>query len=288
MIAISPTYKIKDPDFDVNLIAKYDLYLQLQLNGLHISVFDTEENKCILFESYDFSEVGNESSLLDCLKSIWEQNVLLTAGAWHKIICIQVNREFVFIPYEHYNEEAALNYLKLNTEFDQNSHTLRQIKHYELDTVCSFPVNNLLEDWLNEQYKQLAIQYAHVNNCFLQGLLTNGFEELCVSIHADLFSIAWVQDRKLKFINTFPYETPSDILYFILFVMDELQLNTEEASLTCWSSVDSLENITGLLRKYIRKVETGTQPNNLTFPASFDILPKSHSFDLFSAYYLLR
>lgn len=288
MIAISPTYKIKDSAFDVNLIAKYDLYVQLHINCLHLCVFDTEENQCLLFESYDFNEVDHTASLLDCLKNVWENNPLLTSGAWHKVICLNVNRDFVFIPYEHYNEEAAINYLTLNAQFDQDKHQLHQIKHYELDAVCYFPVNTTLEDWLNEQYKNIAIQHAHINSCFIQGLLANEYEELSISIHPELFSIGLLQNRKIKFINTFPYSSIDDILYFVLFVMDELGLSAETTSVTVWSNQDEVEEIKGLLKNYINQVKTGDRPNNLQFPEAFDSLPKHHSFDLFSAYYLLR
>ena len=288
MIAISPSYKIKDQAFDVNLIAKYDLYLQLHINCLHLCVFDTEENQCILFESYDFSGVERTASLLDCLKGIWENNHLLTAGAWHKVVCMNVNRDFVFIPYEHYNEEAAINYLMLNAEFDKDKHELHQIKHYELDTVCYFPVNNALEDWLNEQYKNIAIQHTHLNSCFLQGLLANEEDELSISIHPELFSIGFLETRKIKFINTFPYSSADDILYFVLFVMDELGLSAATTSVTVWSIEDDIDHIRGLLKTYISNVKIGYRPANLNFPDSFDALPKHHSFDLFSAYYLLR
>ena len=288
MIAISPTYQIKDQAFDVNLIAKYDLYVQLHINCLNLCVFDTEDNQCIFFESYDFSGVESDASLLDCLKSVWENNHLLTAGAWHKVVCLNVNREFVFIPYEHYNEDAAINYLMLNTHFDKDQHTLHQIKHYELDAVCSFPVNNTLEDWLNEQYKNIAVQYAHINSCFLQGLLANDHEGLSVSIHPELLSIGLLSNRKIKFINTFPYQTVDDILYFVLFVMDELGLSSEETSITMWSTEDEIDEVKGMLQKYIRNVELGNRPGNLNFPESFNTLPQQHSFDLFSAYYLLR
>lgn len=288
MIAISPSYKVKDSSFDVNLIAKYDLYLQLHLNSLNICVFDTEENQCLLVEHYDFTAVASDASMLDCLKGIWENNHLLTAGSWHKVICIHVNREFVFIPYEHYNEEAAINYLQLNARFDQQAHTLQHIKHYELDAVCYFPINTQLGDWLNDQYKDIAVQYAHFNSCFLHGLLANDYDHLCISIHPELMSIAWLENRKIKFVNTFPYNSPSDILYFVLFVVDELQLSEDSLKISLWSREDHTEDTLGLLRQYIREVELGKRPMNLNFTDDFDELPAHHLFDLFSAYYLLR
>ncbi|MGB0523881.1 MAG: DUF3822 family protein [Flammeovirgaceae bacterium] len=288
MIAISPSYKIKDSSFDVNLIAKYDLYLQLHLNHLNICVFDTEGNQCLLFESYSFEGVDSTASVLDCLKGIWENNNLLTAGHWHKVICINVNRDFVFIPYEHYNEEAAINYLMLNCQFDKETHTLHHIKHYELDAVCYFPVNHVLEEWVNDQYKNIAVQHAHFNSCFLHGLLANDQETLAISIHPELLSIVLLENKKIKFINSFPYNTANDILYFILFVLDELKLSAEDAKLMLWSQEDDIEEIVSLLQKYVRNVELGGRPSNLSFPEDFDLLPEHHAFDLFSAYYLLR
>lgn len=288
MLAISPAYKIKVPAFDVNLIAKYDLYIQLHINRLNICVFDTEGNQCLLFESYDFNEIDSDASVLDCLKAIWESNHLLTSGFWHKVICVHSNRDFVFIPYEHYNEEAAHNYLMLNCQFDKNAHDLQHIKHYELDAVCYFPVNKAIDAWFNEQYKNIAIQHAHFNSCFLHGLLANECNKISISIHPELMSIALLENKQLKFINSFPYDNINDILYFALFVFDELKVSTEDTPVVVWSNEDELDEVTGLLRKYIRSVEVGERPGSLVFPEEFNELPAYIGFDLFSAYYLLR
>ena len=287
MVAVSPTYKIKDDGFDINFISKYSLYLHLHINHLNVCVFDTEENKCLLFESYNFEEVESEASLMDCLKGIWENNHLLNAGFWHKVVAINVSQDFVFIPHEHFNEDAAINYLRLNCNFNDNFQSIHSTKQYELDTVCVFTVHKELENWLNNQYSSTPVQYIHFNSSFLHGLLTMNVEELAVIIHSDIMTIAHLENKQLKFVNSFPYSHSNDILYFILFVMDEIGIAHESGSVKLWGTQD-LGDIASMLQNYIRTVEIGERPP-LKYGIGFDdTVDEYFAYDLFATYYLMR
>ena len=71
-------------------------------------------------------------------------------------------------------------------------------------------------------------------------------------------------------------------------MLDELELSHEDSNVQVWSSTDEVDEVTGLLNKYIRNVNIGSRPENLSFGESFEELPEQFAFDLFSAYYLLR
>ncbi len=288
MTSISPIYKIKDVGFDVNFIAKYDLYLHIHLNHLNICVFDTEENKSILFESYDFEEEIKESNFLECMQKVWEGTHFLSAGFWHKVVVVIVGQDFVFIPYEHYNEEAAINYLRLNCHFNEKTHDLHHTKHYELDAVCYFAVSQEIKNWLNSQYTSVPVMFAHSNSCFIQGLLTEHEDGLCVIIHPENITIALLKDRKIQFVNSFPYTHQNDLLYFVLFVMDELKLSTDDTKVKVWGTQSDLYDIRGMLRGYIQDVKIGDRPK-LKYGIGFDdSLPSYFAYDLFAGYYLMR
>jgi hypothetical protein len=291
MKAIKQHYKIKDSDFDVNLLSQYNLYLHIYLNQLHVCVVDAPSKKCLLYEQYDFSATAANITLLECLKGIWENHHLLSAALWHKVVVVPVNADFAFIPAKHYHEDTALQFLQLNCQLDWQKQVLAHTRHYEFDAVAVFPVNAEMVKWLADVYGGAKLQFAHTNSCFLHGLLAmkaGVANELHLLVHPDLLSIAYLREQRLKFVNTFPQASPSDVLYFALFVMQELGLAPEQTTLRLWGNGDEVLACQDVLQPYVKDVALGETNLPMSFGDGFAALPSYYAVDLFSAFLLLQ
>lgn len=291
MSSIQEYHKIKDSDFDVNMLSQYNLYLHVYINNLDIAVVDTQQDKLLLFEQYDFTETATDVTLLQCLKNIWENHHLLSASLWNKVVVIMVNQEFTFLPTKHYNEDTAIHYLKANCKADWSKQLIRQIKHYELDTVGVFPINQEMATWLSGCYGGAKLQFVHFNSSFLQGIRMDNKDQanqMNILLHDDLMSIVVFGEQQLKFINTFPHRFPKDALYFALFVAEELGLDPGNMNASIWGNARKLPEIQELLSKYIRNVAIGEPPARLKYGDGFEELPTYYAFDLYSAHFLAR
>lgn len=291
MSALKEYNKIKDSDFDVNLLSQYNLYLHVYLNNLNVCVVDTQADKCLLFEQHDFTTTAIDITLLECLKNIWDSHQLLSAPFWNKVVVISINQDFTFIPTKYYSEETALFYLKANCEAVWEQHEIMHTKHDELDTVSAFPVNQDIVKWLSGVYTEATIQYAHFNSCWLQGLLTareDKVDQVNVLVHPDVMSIAVVQNQRLKFINSFPQSSPQDVLYFVLFVMEEAGLSPSKYQVKLWGNAPYLPACEEIIRSYVKEVHLGEMPTKVVLGDGFEALPAYFGFDLFSAYFLLK
>ena len=202
-----------------------------------------------------------------------------------------VNTAFTYLPTKHYNEDTAIHFLQANCQADWGKQIIGHTKHYELDTVATFPVNKEIVRWLSDCYGGEKLQFTHFNSCFLQGLI-NGSEgqekQLNLLMHEDLLSIALIEQQRLKFINTFPQQSVQDVLYFSLFVAEELAIKPNELTLKIWGNSPKLLSSQELLTNYVREVIIGEPPTNLKYGDGFEALPANYAFDLFSVYFLIR
>ena len=283
--------RIRDSDFDVNLLSQYNLYLHVYLNNLDICVVNTEKDKLLLFEQYDFTETATDVTLLQCLKNIWENHQLLSASLWHKVVVVMVNPEFTILPTKYYNEDTAIHYLQLNCEADWQKHLIRQTKHYELDAVTAFPVNREMATWLAGCYGGTSLQFVHFNSSFLQGLRMSGEDkpkQLNILLHDDLMSIAAFGGNQLLFLNTFPQRSPQDALYFTLFVAEELEVKPEELSVMLWGNAYYVPDTEEAIAPYVNKITIGDPPSRLNYGDGFEKLPAHYAFDMYSAHFLAR
>jgi hypothetical protein len=75
-----------------------------------------------------------------------------------------------------------------------------------------------------------------------------------VHIHESHFEIIVVQNQKLILFNSFDYSTPEDLLYYILFTAEQLQLNPEKFSLELLGKVSEWDSLYSIIYTYVRHV----------------------------------
>ena len=65
----------------------------------------------------------------------------------------------------------------------------------------------------------------------------------------------YFKDNKLIFYNAFDYESPEDILYYLLFCLSQLNLDVEKTHVLCYGDINLDYKLYNLLYTYIRNIE---------------------------------
>ena len=74
--------------------------------------------------------------------------------------------------------------------------------------------------------------------------------------------IVVMNDGQLEFCNIFPYHTSNDLIYFVLFVLDEiLGVEKENCPVHLYGNIDSQSEIYQLIRTYISQVSLLNEPS---------------------------
>ena len=75
-----------------------------------------------------------------------------------------------------------------------------------------------------------------------------------LNIEAFHFEIMSVENNHLKFYNRFDYQTKEDFIYYVLFTIEQIQLNPEEIPVVLMGSVNESNELYQIAYKYIRHV----------------------------------
>lgn len=79
-------------------------------------------------------------------------------------------------------------------------------------------------------------------------------EHIILSIHSNYIELAVKQENKLLLANQFSVKTQEDVLYYVLFVLEQYQLNPLTANITIVGNIDSTSELVVSLKKYIKNI----------------------------------
>ena len=156
------------------------------------------------------------------------------------------NEFFSFVPKDLFDEDHKKEYLKYITEIKQDDF----ISH---DSINELNIKNVFIPYVNinnlliNKFKE--IDYFHYNSTLLKKLVNENSnyekkENLFCIISYKKFKIVMLKKNRLVFFNCFNYKNSTDILYFLLSVCQNIDLNLNKISLNLILNykVDNLTN----------------------------------------------
>jgi len=291
MLELRENYKlnqrVKDDKFNVEKIDLYNLSLQISEDLFRVCITDTKNNRCLLLEDYQFTEVKTVSDLINQLELIFDDHHVLKAGYWKSIKLSIKNKSFSLVPDSLFDKDYLKEYLNINCTI--NGKEIYYHKQKTTDTVNIFPADKKLIEWFKAKYPLKPIRFFHYTSSFIEGLMIDKAlqEERSVFIASEknFLTVLVKKNKRLEFCNTFYYATPEDFIYFVLFVFDQLKLNPESTPVTLWGEVTSDSPVYSKLYKYIRNISFGKKPTTLTFGYQFDEVFDHKFYDLYNMHF---
>ncbi len=283
------TYSIKDEAFDTEALSFYYLDLLFSSHEFSFIVTDSRDQKVLCIEHYTFPEVFSVEQQLSHLSILYQEHIFLTAGYWKQIsLCVQ-NDKFSLIPSILFNPQDIKAYLKLNAD-TQNDDVLISDFIEENNSYNCFAVDKSIENWFSKSYYGKEIKITHHLSSFIRGIevqhhLSNEEETVYLNISAKSVTIGVISNRKLVFANVFQYASPDDLLYYLMFVLNEFSLDPNQVLVTIWGEIDQTSMEFAKLYRYIRYLQFGKRPQFFNFSYVFDELFDHQSFDLYNISY---
>ena len=156
------------------------------------------------------------------------------------------------------------NYLKFNTKILANDHIAYDtIENYDIINVFVpfVNINNYIYDIFGE------FNYTHSGTVMIHSLLgskTDTKNPTCyIHIMENEFEITVIYQKKLLLYNSFKYTTKEDFIYYILFTLEQLQLDTETIKLMLFGAVKENDSLFNICYEYIKDISLFTPPDTL-------------------------
>lgn len=232
-----------------------DLSIQISLNGLSFCIFNRSSNTVEFLKNQQFDKKSNPFETLEYLKKALE-----SASELHQtfasILVIYQNELSNIVPKSFYEEKQAADYLKFNSKIltsDYISHDEIAINESVNVYVPYVNINNLIFDTYG------AFEYKHASTILIDFILQKEVRDeesqLFLNINLQHFELIATKNKKLLLYNSFEYSTKEDLIYYLLFTMEQLHLNPEAIRLQLMGLVNKDDALYQIIFTYVRFVE---------------------------------
>ena len=269
---IKPIYSFIDSSFSFDNTGDYHLSIEISETSITYAVLEVSAIRYLVLENF---KTNDRVDLL----------VLLGKYIW-KSVSIAYNSKYVtLIPEEHFESNDQKKILQFNfSDNIGNSIAHHHILNTTIVGVFQFPES--LETQVKQQFPTATFLHTAIST--LQHLLVHEIGQAKCTTHLNvgegLMEIIILKEGELIFHNHFDYQAPEDILYYQLFVFQQLEINPHQTDLIVYGKVTENDAIHTLLVKYIKEINFGNARLNFKFSSAFNELEKHQYLSIFNQY----
>jgi len=246
-----------------NILEEFDkLSIQVSLNGLSFCVLDTIENNISYGDTILFEEERSPYGLQKGLIGLFEKHSL-TEKKFSEVIVVHRNNLFSLVPKPLFDANEMPNYLKFNTKILATDHIdFDEIEEYDIVNVYVPFVN--VNNYIYDLYGDFT--FKHNGTVMVESLLkgnTTGKEPICyVHIAHRQIDITVLEKKKLLLYNSFKFNTKEDLIYYILFTMEQLNLDTENTKLKLFGNIEEGDELYSICYQYVKNISIFVPPTS--------------------------
>lgn len=285
-VTLSPTVTIRSTSFDLAKTDKSVLCLEVGRDRFRFMVQDARQRGSYL-EDYTFPSLLTERPLTEVLPDVFRNHPVLSAGNWQEIRIGVNSPSFTLVPKPLYRKEYASSYLALMRGSALPPHEFAQSYTHEGEGFLSvFNLEHPLFDYFSGTYPLQPSTFVHQTASLIQA--TADLDRHMLTTHNvwlyfedEFVSILYRKDHQLRYCNRFGYKNVQDLAYYVLYVLDELELNPEKAAVFLYGEITPFAESYTELSRFLPTLSFGQLPAGLKLASEFEDLPEHRYLSLY-------
>ena len=285
-VTIAPNVTIQTELFDPKQVSSSVLCLLVGQNRFQLLV-KNEKGQAVWLEDYTFPSLLDSRPIPDMLADVFRNHALLTAGPWQEIRVGVNSSVFTLIPEPLYRKEYAGSYLALMRGGALPAHEFAHAYAHEAEGFLSvFDLNYPLADYFSEMYPLQPITFVHQTSALIEATMRLDGRSLALGtvylyFENEFVTILYRQAHQLQYCNRFGYRNAHDLVYYILYVLDEQQLTPKTVSLVLFGEITLFAEAYTELSRFLPNITFGQTPPGLTLVPEFSELPEHRYLSLY-------
>lgn len=246
----------------------YDLSIQLGLNGFSFCI----KHKIEVLAIQSYNEPLNE--LIDTIKN---HNWL---NQKYKSININlVTNKHTLIPSSLFDINNQEDYLKFNNHNCEKNESLfdklKQIPAHQL-----YAISHAEKDIIQTFFPKAQIKHFGSTLIDILSTYERSAQQVFISVKTNVMSILVMNKKGLLLFNTFQYQSAEDFIYYILFVLEQLNFNPNTLDLSFLGEIYPESELYKLTYKYIRNIKFIKRTDNIQLSPVINEIPDHFFFTL--------
>lgn len=277
-----PDLSLVDETYDTSITSSYFLSIQANLDGFSFSTLDPVRNKYIQFRHFSFPDIKSRE-LPSITNTIFEQNELLNLP-YKKVFVLLPSPFSTLVPSGLFKAEEEARWLNFTREIPAGYNILHaRMKLADAWNVFAIPAD--MQNIFSRQYPDPLYlhQYIPITETRLAisrpGTSRN---QVIINLQKDFFDLIVLEKNNLKLCNTFEIKGENDLVYFTLFVFEQLQLIPASTDVQVIGTHPDLTRLLQTLGRYIKHVKQPGLPGSFQYSYLFKNVPGSRFQNLLS------
>ncbi len=242
---LKPILTRTDESFDQYNTDKYDVAIRVAENSVSWCILDHDKNRYIGIESFT-----------NTIEEITNNNPMIHQPYRSVSLMIENNRS-TLIPVMLFEQEGKENYFDFSHEKQFGEEIWYDIlDQLEIVNVYSIPAEMLKV--ISQVFPGASI--VHHTSVLIRTLWMNfknriTGRKIFIHFRDQDIDILIFNGNQLEYCNAFHFKAPSDIIYYVIFVMEQMDLNPEESGVILLGNIERDSPVFDLLYKYIRNID---------------------------------
>ncbi len=240
-------------------IDKKEISIQVSLGGFSIFIKAAESGECLILKSHSFKNIHLEDELFRRVLEIANNESLLNED-YLKAEFTYIHQKATLVPADFFNPENVRSYFEFNHtlgEYDELHHKYIQA----IEAYCVFSIPNYLSNLFYSKLPGVSFSHQAVK------LINNGKRSsqkgyhASVCMNAGFFDIAIFDDNRLLLYNSFQYTNALDFIYFFLYPLKQLKIDTHQLSVTLFGEPRTCQEMKHELKALVRNIQSPEFPD---------------------------
>lgn len=236
---------------------KYIMSIRLRSDGLSFSGYSPSESESFFYRNVEFDRT---KPYISSLKEFFFEHEFLTYS-YRRTNLVCVTPQYTVVPEEIFTDKQKAELLSFAFSAPETKclHNLLGREAVEVifgmdGEVYEFCSRSLTNPAFIHHISPQLVLWRQQGRTLIP-------RQLYVVLHRRMMDVVCFAQGKLLFANSFGYDKPDDILYYILYVWKQVGLDQEKDQLHIYGGVSLRNNITVTLRNYIQSVNPAEIPS---------------------------
>ena len=239
--------------------------IQLSLNGLSFCIINLDNNTVVKADQLQYYQPIALSNLPKELLNFIDQHQL-DRYDYQQIIVVHNNPWFSIVPNSLFDSNYIGDYLKYTTTvLADDTPAVDHLIDFDLHMVyIPFThVNNALLDRFS------SFDFMHHGSVLIKNLYANqkknGQDGVYAFIESHSMSLTIFKDQQLQLFNVFEINTTDELLYYLLFSLEQVQLDPENCTVALFGSVKEGNQQHTRIAEFIKNINFFIPDSQLNF-----------------------
>lgn len=227
------------------------LLIGLSSSGIYFCELNAANNRILFSASFPFDanvNTGTRDHLLNGLK-----HFQLSKKNYQHVLINYFDKHFTLVPVNFYDTDNLRSLLEFNVGTIGDKVIVTDDINADIKLI--YAMDEQLKSLLDTVFPghQLRHSLSVASKLMLNSdeLLK---ENMLLSIYSDHIELVVKQNQKLMLANQYPIKTQEDVLYYVLFVLEQYQLNPLLVTITVDGNIDSNAPLITSLKKYVKQI----------------------------------